>query len=523
MKWFKSGKKQRLLELELELIERELAIEKAKTEQAQAKLEQSKAYEKALLNLMNDSNNAKQSVKIEPPKIHPSVVPKGKQAPVAMDSVSCNGVYDYVNADPQFYSGFLGYPALAVMSQSSDYRSVPETTAKEMTREWGKVKARSSGKINEGEDKTDKIAAITAEMERLKVRDLMRKHIENEMIFGRSQLFIDIKEHEDKTKLPLVISPTGIKEGCLRGFNLIEPIWSTPSLYNAHDPMADDFFKPSQWFVLGKEVHADRLMTLIMRPVSDILKPAYNFSGVSMLQLMKPYVERWQRTTDSISELIHSFSMTGLATNMQGILNGEDGADIKLRAAMFSLYKDNRNLMLLDKENEEFFQFNTPLSGLDSLQRQAQEQMAAPSHTPLVKLLGLTPNGLNASSEGEIRVYNDYIASLQSAHLLPQMTIILKLIQLHLFCDIDDSLYFEFNSLHQLTDEQRATTEKTKAETAVVYYQAGVVDGEEVRQVISSDEENPFRFIDPDKIIPSPFGVPDYGEETDAKADTARS
>ncbi|MDE1486086.1 DUF1073 domain-containing protein [Xenorhabdus bovienii] len=517
MKWFKSDKKQRLLELE-----RELSIEKAKTEQIQAKLAQSKFSEKALLNLVNDSlrndGNNKQAVKIEPPQIHPAVVPEGKKAPVAMDS-ACNGVYEHANFAPQFYSGFIGYPTLAVMSQSSDYRSVPETTAKEMTREWGEVKARSSGKINDGEDKTDKIAIITAEMERLKIRDLMRKHIENEMIFGRSQLFIDIQGHEDKTKLPLVISSTGVKKGSIKGFILVEPVWSTPSLYNAHDPMSDDFFKPSQWFVLGKEVHADRLMTLIMRPVSDILKPAYNFSGVSMLQLMKPYVERWQRTTDAISELIHSFSLTGLATNMQGILNGEDGADIKMRAAMFSLYKDNRNLMLLDRTSEEFFQFNTPLSGLDALQRQAQEQMAAPSHTPLVKLLGITPSGLNSSSDGEIRVYADYIASLQSAHLLPQMTIILKLVQLHLFGKIDDNLYFEFNSLYQLTDEQRATTEKSKAETVQIYHQSGVIDGEEARQYIAADEDNPLRFIDPKKIIPSPFGVPDYGNQDDAKAD----
>ncbi|MEQ1968548.1 DUF1073 domain-containing protein [Xenorhabdus nematophila] len=514
MKWFKSDKKQRLLELE-----RELAIEKAKTEQVSKRLEQAKAYERALEKILEEGKTSSQSFKIEPPVIHPAVVPEGKSAPVAMDS-ACNGVYEHANFAPQFYSGFIGYPTLAVMSQSSDYRSVPETTAKEMTREWGEVKARSSGKINDGEDKTDKIAIITAEMERLKIRDLMRKHIENEMIFGRSQLFIDIQGHEDKTELPLVISPTGVKKGSIKGFSLVEPIWSTPSLYNAHNPMVDDFFKPSQWFVLGKEVHADRLMTLIMRPVSDILKPAYNFSGVSMLQLMKPYVERWQRTTDAISELIHSFSLTGLATNMQGVLNGEDGADIKLRASLFSLYKDNRNLMLLDKGNEEFFQFNTPLSGLDALQRQAQEQMAAPSHTPLVKLLGITPSGLNASSDGEIRVYADYIASLQSAHLLPQMTIILKLVQLHLFGEIDNNLYFEFNSLYQLTDEQRATTEKSKAETVQIYHQSGVIDGEEARQYIAADEDNPLRFIDPKKIIPSPYGVPDYGnQENDVEAD----
>ncbi|WP_426577704.1 anti-CBASS protein Acb1 family protein [Xenorhabdus stockiae] len=190
---------------------------------------------------------------------------------------------------------------------------------------------------------------------------------------------------------------------------------------------------------------------------------------------------------------------------------------------IFNCGAGNRNLMLLDKNQEEFFQFNTPLSGLDALQRQAQEQMAAPSHTPLVKLLGITPSGLNASSDGEIRVYADYIASLQSAHLLPQMTIILKLLQLHLFGAIDEGLYFEFNSLHQLTDEQRAATEKSKAEMVQIYHQSGVIDGEEARQYVAADEDNPLRFIDPKKIIPPPFGVPDYGNQDDTETDNARS
>lgn len=42
---------------------------------------------------------------------------------------------------------------------------------------------------------------------------------------------------------------------------------------------------------------------------------------------MKPYVERFQRDTDSISDLISKFSLTALKTNMETILQGgEEGA-----------------------------------------------------------------------------------------------------------------------------------------------------------------------------------------------------
>ena len=295
-------------------------------------------------------------------------------------------------------------------------------------------------------------------------------------------------------------------------------------MYNATDPAQSDFFVPSKWFVLGKEVHADRLMTLIMRPVPDMLKPAYNFSGLSMLQLMQPYVERWQRTVDSVSELVHTFSITGLKTNMQNILEGgqEGMAQLVLRSQMFSQLRNNQNLMLMDKDMEEFFQLNTPLSTLDNLMQKAQEQMAGPSHTPLVKLLGITPSGLNANSDGEIRVYNDYIASLQEAHLRPQIETILNLVQIDLYGEIDDQIVFEFNPLEQMNDEQKATIVKTKADADAVYIQSGVLAPEEIRERLAKDESGDYSGIDVEDVPEPPdMELLDYGNNQEKEARNA--
>jgi len=124
-------------------------------------------------------------------------------------------------------------------------------------------------------DDPEKVALIEDELKRLNVRDLFRKHVENDFIFGGSQLYLDIEGAEGKTDLPLMIDDKGIKKGSLNGFVVREPIWSTPSLYNANDPLKSDFFVPKQWWMLGKNVHCSRLMTLTMRPVPDMLKPAF--------------------------------------------------------------------------------------------------------------------------------------------------------------------------------------------------------------------------------------------------------
>lgn len=426
------------------------------------------------------------------PTLPDGVVPPS--AKIAQDNY-CQGMNTYTGADPSFFTGFIGYPQLAQLSQSSEYRSVVETTAEEMTREWGEVKG----------DDEDLIEKIEDELKRLNVRDLMRKHVENDMTFGRSQMFIRIKGQENNQELPLLLTPAGVPVGSLDGFTVIEPIWTTPSMYNSTDPTLDDFYVPERWYVLGKDTHRDRLLTLIMRPVPDIMKPAYNFSGISMCQLMIPYVQRFHRTVDSVSDLVHTYSMTGLSTNMEGVLSGNAGGLTSMitRVKLFAKMRDNQNIMMVNKDTEEFFQLNTPLTTLDALQEQAHKMLCTPSKTPQVKLLGLVEGGLSSSQDGEIRVYYDHISALQEAHLMPQMETILKLIMLNLTSKIDESVTFKFKSLYQLSAKEQAEVNEIKARTAQSYIDAGVIDGEEARTALQEDEDNDYQFIDVNKVIDS--------------------
>ncbi|MTV78262.1 DUF1073 domain-containing protein, partial [Streptococcus pneumoniae] len=82
------------------------------------------------------------------------------------------------------------------------------------------------------------------------------------------------------------------------------------------------------WFVMGKATHSSRLLSFMARPVTDLLKPAYNFGGMSLSQLLEPYVNNWLSTRDNVSALIANFSRSGLATNMGSILNGGNGQEI---------------------------------------------------------------------------------------------------------------------------------------------------------------------------------------------------
>ena len=423
------------------------------------------------------------------------VIPKGKK--LAMDSAitGVEALYSNYAANAIFAEGlqFLGYPYLAELTQRTEYRRPAEILANEMTRKW--ITIQCTGE----EDKTAKIKDIEAEFDRLHVQKMFSKAAEQDSYFGRSHLYLDLGvdwDNYDELKSPLAESSAKVKIGSLKALKLIEPIWTYPNFYNAIDPISDSFFKPQSWFVMGKEIHATRLLTFVSRPVPDLLKPSYSFGGLSLSQMLKPYVDNWIRTRQSVSDLVHSFTVNGIKTNLSSTLNGDNGDELFNRMQLFNQLRDNRGLMILDKETEEFFNVSAPLSSLDSLQAQTQEHMSAAVGIPLIKLLGITPSGLNASSDGEMRSFYDWTEALQQNLFRDHIHTLLRIVQLSLYGEIDDEITFKFEPLWSLDESEIATTRKTQADTDAVYLETGVISNDEIRQRLANEPDSPYMGLD---------------------------
>lgn len=377
-------------------------------------------------------------------------------------------------------TSFPGFPTLALLAQLPEYRTMHETLADECVRMWGKI-------CSTGTSDPTRIAAITAEIKKHDVRAVVRQSVIHDQAFGRSHVYFKLRGDEKGRDLPLVMKPYAVRKGSFQGLRNVEAYWVTPNFYNSIDPTAADFYKPSSWWMIGVETHATRLQTIMSRPVPDMLKPTYSFAGVSMTQLAMPYVDNWLRTRQSVSDTVKQFSVSGIKTDLaQSLLPGAS-TDLANRAMLLNAYRDNRNILFLDEATEDFFQVNTPLSGLDALQAQAQEQMAAVSHIPLIKLLGITPTGLNASSEGEIRVFYDYVRGYQCNVLQPLMDNVLRVIQLSLDGEIDENLHWEWEPLLELTALEMADKRAKDADTDSKYMENGVVTPEQVAEKLNAD------------------------------------
>ena len=108
---------------------------------------------------------------------------------------------------------------------------------------------------------------------------------------------------------------------------------------------------------------------------------------------------------DSAARLLKKFSLTVFKTNMQSVLYGGGDDDVRRRVEYFAKNRDNDGVELVDMEEEEILQINTPLSGVVDIVRQALEMLAAGSLIAGMLLLGFYPTPLLDLIEPSIRQF----------------------------------------------------------------------------------------------------------------------
>ena len=447
---------------------------------------------------------------IKPPDIMPGVVPQGHKPQVQVDAKLAMDAMPGQEFGSQLYAysnieGFPGYPYLMLLALRVEYRNIAAALANEMTREWIEFTSSETA----GEKTKDKITELEQAFRELNVQAIIRKAIEDDAFYGTGQILVNIKGADIKT--PMVIDPRTIKENSLDSFRNVEPIWTTPLTYNALDPSRKDFYNPSAWWVMGQHWDATRMLRIVTRPVPDIFKPAFNFSGISLSQLVEPYVNNWLRTRQSVSDLINNFSVLSLKTAMDQVLTGgDDGSNLFARVKLFTATRSNKGLMLLDKDREELEQLAVPLGGLHELQAQAQEQMCTASREPSVIMTGVSPSGFGNVAEGEMGAWRDWIRANQEAHARDPIETILKIVQLSMYGEIDPDIGVQFNPLYQMTEEQLSTIRTNDSIRAGNLIDRGVIDSQEERERLARDPESGYQGIDISKEI----APPDEAEES---------
>lgn len=384
-------------------------------------------------------------------------------------------------------TSFVGYGVLQQIAQQGLIRACIQTVSDDLSRKWIKIN---------GCDDPHKLEIIENELKKLHIKDLFHKAVTTTGYMGGAFIFIDTGE--DDLTLPLAINDLSaeLKEGSKVKFVVVDPVNVSPIEYNCINPLRDDYMKPRMWQVLGKRVHASRLLPFVENQPPMLLKPNYNFLGIPQAQILWDYVMHFNQTRASTARLLEKISLLVVQTDMDAVLSDEHGIELfDAKMEFLERYRNNDSVFVCDKESEGVMNVQTTIAGCTDVVRQSLELIACINRTPAVKLLGISPSGFNATGESDLKNYYDYVASKQELYR-EQIQTIINVIQLVEFGNIDPAITFKFEPLNEENKASQAMTAQTKIGALTQLVDRQAMSAEELRTAVREDEDLGLSFLD---------------------------
>ena len=384
-------------------------------------------------------------------------------------------------------TSFVGYGVLQQIAQQGLIRACIQTVSDDLSRKWIKI---------DGCEDPEKKEILENELKKLHIKDLFHKAVTTTGYMGGAFVFIDTGE--DDLTLPLAINDLSaeLKDGARVKFVVVDPVNVSPIEYNCIDPLRDDYMRPRMWQVLGKRVHASRLLTFVENQPPMLLKPNYNFLGIPQAQILWDYVMHFNQTRASTARLLEKISLLVVQTDMDAVLSDEHGIELfDAKMEFLERYRNNDSVFVCDKESEGVMNVQTTIAGCTDVVRQALELIACINRTPAVKLLGISPSGFNATGESDLKNYYDYIASKQELYR-EQIQTIINVIQLVEFGTIDPAITFKFEPLNEENKASQAMTAQTKIGALTQLVDRQAMSAEELRTAVREDEDLGLSFLD---------------------------
>lgn len=163
--------------------------------------------------------------------------------------------------------------------------------------------------------------------------------------------------------------------------------------------------------------------------------------------------------------------------------SGSDGL-LSQRFAAMNLARSTLGVTVIDAKDDYTPRTSSTLSGFDSMLIQQAQLVAAACDMPVTILMGMSPAGLNATGEMDIRSWYDRIAKRQSAHYLPRLERLIRLIMLARTGPMGgkepDVWCVEFRPLWEPSEKDVADAHLVVAQTDEIYINLGVVSPDDV-------------------------------------------
>jgi phage-related protein (TIGR01555 family) len=230
------------------------------------------------------------------------------------------------------------------------------------------------------------------------------------------------------------------------------------------------------------EIHGDTLP----RKAAATLSADNRYWGISVLQRAEERLKTLGSSLGSIDQLLDEMSVGKYKIkDLAMLLSAPEGkASIQRRVELMDLTRSAFRSQYLDSE-EEYSRDSVSFQGIPEVLYIIFMLLSADTGYPITRLFGVSPGGMNATGESDMRNYYDGVRSLQSTELKPILLYFLHIISE--WKNIPEP-YIKFLPMETMNEKeqadlkkQEADTETAEANTYKMYVDMGVLEPYEVR------------------------------------------
>lgn len=283
------------------------------------------------------------------------------------------------------------------------------------------------------------------------------------------------------------------------------------SLYHFHffDSMKNDkpFGQPEYYHIYSMygyfTVHYSRCLVFRNgRLPEQTTNSIYRYWGMpEYIKINRALRECVTSHEDGVKLLERSVQAIYKMKNLAQLLSTDAGEDKVLqRLQVIDMARGILNSIAIDTDGEDYDFKSLPMSGVKDVIDSTCNMLSAVTNIPQTILFGRSPAGMNSTGESDLENYYNMVENIQKQNMKANARTVIDLIlkqgliegkipEIPKYKMKFAALWSTSESEQADISQKKAQTEQTKAQTAQVYIDSGVLDPSEVRKSLATEGE----------------------------------
>lgn len=302
-------------------------------------------------------------------------------------------------------------------------------------------------------------------------------------LYGGAGALIMIEGQENQLDQPLDLD--SVMPGSYKGLLVLDR-WSgiTPNEDLVEDPDDPEYGLPKSYTITcdtldkGIRVHHSRILRFMGRDLPYLEELAENYWGASELEHVIDELKKRDNVSWNIAMLTFMANLRVMKMDGMGMMlaTGNENAqrDLYNTVQAMNTLMNNNSIQILG-ENDSYETHQYTFGGIADVYDRFMMDVAGAAETPVTKLFGRSPAGMNATGESDMQNYYDTIEEKQENELRPVYDKLLPIIMMSTFGAVPDDFDYDFNPVRRPPEDEMADLASKNTDSVTKAFQAGLI------------------------------------------------